>query len=70
MEALFRGAFSKVKTEQILLLFDYNDWATKRILEAAAGLSQEQYAAPYPVSHGSLRMTLVHLLGAETIWRM
>ncbi len=51
-------------------LFDYNYWVNERILETAAGLSPEQFTAPGPVSHGSLRDTLVHTLSAEWAWRL
>ncbi len=54
----------------IQLLIDYNYWANARILHAAAQLSPAQFLAPYPVSFGSLRGTLVHILGAEVNWRM
>ena len=51
-------------------LFDYNYWVNQRILETAAGLSPEQFTAPGPVSHGSLRDTLYHTMGAEWAWRL
>ena len=54
----------------IQLLIDYNYWANARILRSAAQLSSAQFLAPYPVSFGSLRGTLVHILGAEYNWRM
>ena len=50
-------------------LFDYNYWVNQRILKTAAGLSKEQFTAPGPVSHGSVRDTLVHTLDAESVWR-
>jgi uncharacterized damage-inducible protein DinB len=52
------------------LLFDYNYWANRRVCEAAARLAPGQYEAPYKLSHGSLRGALVHVLGAEIVWRM
>ena len=56
--------------EAIQLLFAYNTWANTRILAAAEGLSAAQYTAEVPgLSHGSIRATLVHALGAEIIWR-
>lgn len=56
--------------EAITLLFDYNYWANGRILDATAGLTADQYAAPVPgLSMGSIRGTLVHTLAAEQIWR-
>jgi uncharacterized damage-inducible protein DinB len=56
--------------DDIATLFDYNYWATGRILAATAAVTPEQYAAPAPLSHGSLRGTLVHTLGAEINWRL
>lgn len=57
--------------ETILTLFDYNYWATARILAAMEDLSEAEYTVVVPgVSHGSLRATLVHMLAAETIWRL
>lgn len=56
--------------EAISLLFDYNDWANGRILDAAAGLTSDQYNAQLPgLSMGTTRGTLVHTLAAEQIWR-
>lgn len=55
--------------QDILLLYRYNQWATARILNAAADLTQEQFAAPASFPHGGLRGTLVHALFAEWIWR-
>jgi len=54
---------------EILMLFDYGAWANRRILDAAEGLSQEQFTAPAGLDYGSLRGTLVHILSAETTWR-
>jgi uncharacterized damage-inducible protein DinB len=54
----------------ILLLYDYNNWANQRILDTAAQVSPEQFVAPTGHSFGSLRGTLVHLLDAEWGWRM
>lgn len=50
-------------------LYNYNYWATARILKAADKVSQAQFVAPGNASHGGLRGTLVHTLGAEWIWR-
>ena len=56
--------------ETILTLYDYNYWATARILAAAEGLTGADYTAAVPgISHGSLRATLVHMLAGEMIWR-
>lgn len=55
--------------EYIHALYDYNYWATERVLNAAGRLNPEQFFAPTDLSHGSLWGTLVHILGAEWIWR-
>jgi uncharacterized damage-inducible protein DinB len=50
------------------LLFTYNDWANKRALQAASALTIEQFNKPLGNSFSSVRDTLAHLYGAETIW--
>ena len=54
----------------ILTLYDYNYWATRRILAASVRVSPEQFLIPTMHSFGSLRGTLVHTLDAECAWRM
>lgn len=60
-----------MKTDEIKLLYDYNDWADGRILAACAKVSPEQYAAPSTsgTGYGSLHATLVHLVDAVWLWR-
>jgi uncharacterized damage-inducible protein DinB len=55
--------------KDILVLYRYNQWANAKILDAAAGITQEQYLAPSSFPHGGLQGTLVHALFAEWIWR-
>jgi uncharacterized damage-inducible protein DinB len=57
-----------MKVEEIRLLFDYNYWATGRILDTAAKAGPRLYTASGKLSHGGLRETLVHLVSAEWIW--
>lgn len=66
LSAKTRGNMNK---QDILLLYQYNQWANAKILNAAANLTQEQYLAPASFPHGGLRGTLVHALFAEWIWR-
>lgn len=54
----------------ILTLFDYNYWANARVLNAAARLTPDQFTAPAGLSHGHVRGALVHILGAEIVWRL
>ena len=55
--------------QDILLLYQYNQWANARILNAATNVNQDQYLAPASFPHSGLRGTLVHALFAEWIWR-
>ncbi|HMA34118.1 MAG TPA: DinB family protein [Chloroflexia bacterium] len=54
----------------ILLLYEYNYWATARVLRAAGQITPGQFTAAARVSFGSLRGTLVHMLGTEWLWRL
>jgi uncharacterized damage-inducible protein DinB len=55
--------------QDILILYQYNQWANAKILNEAAKVTEEQYLAPAAFPHGGLRGTLVHALFAEWIWR-
>ena len=59
-----------MQISDILLLYDYNNWANQRILDTAVQVSPAQFVAPTGHSFGSLRGTLVHLLDTEWGWRM
>jgi uncharacterized damage-inducible protein DinB len=59
-----------VNTRDILTIYDYNNWATHRILAASAHVSAEQFQVQSGHSLGSLRGTLVHTLDSECAWRM
>lgn len=54
--------------EEIRLLYDYNAWANRRSMEAAAALTTEQLVKPMGSSFSSVRDTLAHIYGAEWIW--
>jgi uncharacterized damage-inducible protein DinB len=54
--------------QDILVLYRYNAWSNAKILDAASNITQEQFLAPVPFPHASLRGTLVHALFAEWIW--
>lgn len=55
--------------QDIQLLYRYNSWANKRILDSAANITAEQFLATASYPHGGLRGTLTHTLFAEWIWR-
>jgi uncharacterized damage-inducible protein DinB len=54
--------------QDILVLYSYNAWSNAKILDAASHVTQEQFLAPTPFPHGSLRGTLVHALFGEWVW--
>jgi len=56
--------------QDILVLYQYNQWSSKKILDAASEATHEQFLAPASFPHGGLRGTLVHALFAAWIWRM
>ena len=43
-------------------------WLTRRTRDAARTLTAEQFTREFPIGIGSVRNTLIHLLGAERIW--
>ena len=55
--------------KDILFLYDYHCWARDRLLERVTALTPEQLTAAAPYAHGSIHNTLVHMLGAEWLWR-
>jgi uncharacterized damage-inducible protein DinB len=48
---------------------EHRRWATARIFDAAARLSDEQYRADAGHGHGSLHALLFHILRVDRIWR-
>lgn len=57
-----------MKTDEIKLLYRYNDWANQIILETCARVTPEQYVAV--TSFGCLRATVVHILDSAWGWRL
>jgi len=55
--------------KDILLIYEYNYWANKKILAASAHVTDEQFAAPASFPYGGLHGTLLHILEAEWSWR-
>ena len=54
--------------EGVRILFDYNAWANRRALDAAAQLTDEQFVKPLGSSFSSVRDTLAHICGGEIVW--
>jgi uncharacterized damage-inducible protein DinB len=49
-------------------LYEYNRWATRRLLEVAERLTPEQLHTPGNAGHGSVRDTLLHLISVQRSW--
>lgn len=54
--------------EAMRTFYDYNHWATEKIMGAAAALTQEQLDAPGTAGHGSIRQTLLHMIDTHQGW--
>ena len=57
-----------VTPELLRTLFQYNQWADRRLLDACSPLTNEQFTRDLGSSFRSVRDTLVHLYGAEWVW--
>jgi len=49
-------------------LFEYTVWANHRIMRAVATLGLDEFKRDLGSSHGGIRGTLGHMLGAEWLW--
>ena len=58
-----------MNTQDVQFIYEYNYWATKKILAACANVSHEQFTAPASFPYGGLQGTLLHILDAEWGWR-
>lgn len=54
--------------DEFRTLYEYDAWANARTLNACAALTPEQLNRNLGNSFGSVRDTLVHILGAQMIW--
>ncbi len=54
--------------ELVHTLYDYNAWANRRVLDAAEGLTPEQYREDAGASFGAVHDTLVHVVGAQWLY--
>ena len=53
----------------IRMLFDYNYWAERRLLDVMGSMSLEKLTGQMGYSWGSPKALLVHMLSAEWLWR-
>lgn len=54
--------------DEVRQLFAYNAWANRKIFDAAAALTAEQYSRDLKSSHGGIHGTLAHIVWAEHLW--
>jgi uncharacterized damage-inducible protein DinB len=54
--------------EELRMLYAFNTWARKRMLDAVAQLDEGAYRKDLGNSFGSVHGTAVHILGAEEVW--
>ncbi|MFN7945292.1 MAG: DinB family protein [Blastocatellia bacterium] len=57
-----------MNTDDIRRLYAYTNWASHKVLDAAAQLSPEEQQRETGASHSSIHGTLVHTMSAEWIW--
>jgi uncharacterized damage-inducible protein DinB len=58
-----------LRKDDLARLIDYNIWANHRLLRAAATLSVDDFKRDtLRASHGGVRGTFVHIMGAEWLW--
>jgi uncharacterized damage-inducible protein DinB len=55
--------------QDILLIYEYNYWANKKVLAASTNVTHEQFTAPASFPYGGLHGTLLHTLDSEWGWR-
>jgi uncharacterized damage-inducible protein DinB len=56
------------KLEIIRHLYGYNEWANMKLLDAAAGLSDEDMNSAETASWGKLITDFAHIAGAQVVW--
>jgi uncharacterized damage-inducible protein DinB len=55
------------KAEVVRALFEYNQWANERLLDAAARVSEEELARERDGDVGSLQAILMHIIGSHIV---
>ena len=65
---LLRGNATMTNKQALGRLLEYTKWANHRVVRVAATLSVAEFKRDLGSSHGGVRGTLAHTLGAEWIW--
>jgi uncharacterized damage-inducible protein DinB len=54
--------------ELVRALHDYNEWANNHVLDAAKGLTDEEFSRKQGASFESAEGNLAHIVGAQIVW--
>jgi uncharacterized damage-inducible protein DinB len=57
-----------IAADLLRMQLDYNAWANRRLVDAAAQLSPEELTRDFRTADHSVLDTLVHVFGAERLW--
>lgn len=57
-----------VSVETLRTHIDYNNWANRRMLKAAAALSQDELTRDFGSADKGILGTLLHVYGGEVVW--
>ena len=57
-----------MKPDELMLLYEYAWWARDRLLDAASGMTDEEFGRDNGFTYPSIRGILVHALEAEMFW--
>ena len=57
-----------MRVKDLQELYEYGDWANKRLFQVIARLSPDEYTRSVAGSYGSIRTTMVHVMSAEWGW--
>jgi uncharacterized damage-inducible protein DinB len=66
--ALWRAPTATMTKDDIQLLYEYDRWANNRAFHAVSALNAEQFTRDLGGSFGSVRDTLVHIVGSQWAW--
>ncbi len=59
----------RMALDWLRMLYDYNYWAHRRMLDSMEAMTEAQLTGQMGSSWGSPKGLIVHMLGAEWIWR-